>query len=113
MARRRTVRRLDAHFWKRAASRSASSRHQHMGTQCGEVELSPRPSTEEPDARIRGKRGEREVHRLHGGCRRKNGRSGLTRNYQGKDSLVLDSPDVDAQAIKTSDPFRSTFTLKK
>src|SRR2546430_15650515 len=39
--------------------------------------------------------------------------SGWTGSYDGKDSPVLDSPDVDAQAIKASDPFRSTFTLKK
>ncbi len=41
------------------------------------------------------------------------GVSGWTGSYDGKDSPVLDSPDVDAQAIKASDPFRSTFTLKK
>src|SRR5437762_9607055 len=39
--------------------------------------------------------------------------SGWTGSYDGKDSPVLDAPDVDAQAIKASDPFRSTLTLKK
>ena len=39
--------------------------------------------------------------------------SGWTGSYDGKDSPIAGSPDVDAQAIKASDPFRSTFTLKK
>ena len=39
--------------------------------------------------------------------------SAWTGSYDGKDSPIAGSPDVDAQAIKASDPFRSTFTLKK
>src|SRR5690348_2407338 len=36
-----------------------------------------------------------------------------TGGYDGKDYPVADSPEVDAQAVKASDAFRSTFTLKK
>jgi len=36
-----------------------------------------------------------------------------TGSYDDKDYPFAGSPDYDAQAVKASDPFRSTFTLKK
>ena len=39
--------------------------------------------------------------------------SGWTGTYDGKDYPAPGSPDFDAQAVKASNPFRATFTLKK
>src|SRR6058998_943704 len=39
--------------------------------------------------------------------------SGWTGGYDGKDYPAPGSPDFDAQAVKASNPFRATFTLKK
>src|SRR5437016_13284703 len=36
-----------------------------------------------------------------------------TGSYDGKDHPFAGSPDYDAQAVKASNPFRATFTLKK
>src|SRR5205807_5420027 len=80
--------RLDAHARKRAACRSSSSRDREMGNQCSEVDLSPRLSTEELDARIRGKRGEREVHRQPSGCRREGRHLGVDRQLRRRGSPI-------------------------
>src|SRR5207253_10989804 len=36
-----------------------------------------------------------------------------TGSYDGKEHPLAGSPDSDAQAVKASNPFRATFTLKK
>src|SRR5947199_6905501 len=59
-----------------------------MGTQSGEVDLSPRPSAEELDAHLRGKQGEREVQRQSGGCRREGRRLGVDRQLRRQGSPI-------------------------